>query len=94
MKPVADLIPDHSQPDPTAIEILAYLKDRIPSYPFNPKIDNDFINELVHDFGHLEILEEIKAFRWYYDNNPVAKVSNIRLSLRRWLRNARDQNRY
>ena len=94
MKPVADLIPEHTQPDPTATEILAYLEDRIPSYPFNPKIDNDIVNELVHDFGHLEILEEIKAFRWYYDNDPVAKVSNIRLSLRRWLRNARDRDRY
>jgi len=94
MKPVADLIPDHTPPDPTATKIIAYLEDRIPSYPFNPKIDNDFVDELVHDFGHLEILEEIKAFRWYYDNDPVEKVSNVRLSLRRWLRNARDQNRH
>ena len=94
MKPVADLIPDHIHPDSTATEILAYLKDRIPSYPFKPKIDNDFVDELVHDFGHLEILEEIKAFRWYYDPDPVKKVSNVRLSLRRWLGYARDRNRY
>ena len=94
MKPVANLIPDHTHPDPTAEEILAYLKDRIPNYPFKPKIDNDFVEELVLDFGHLEILEEIKAFRWYYDNDPVAKLSNVRLSIRRWLGNARDRNRY
>ena len=94
MKPIADIIPDHTYPDPTAEEILVYLKDRIPSYPFKPKIDNDFVDELVLDFGHLEILEEIKAFRWYYDNDPVAKLSNVRLSLRRWLGNARDRNRY
>jgi len=94
MKSVQELLPDHPSQDPTTEKILVYLKDRIPAYPFKPKIDNDFIDELVHDFGHLEILEEIKAFRWYYDNDPVAKVSNVRLSLRRWLGNARDRNRY
>jgi hypothetical protein len=94
MKSVADLIPDQTHPNTIAAEILAYLKERIPSYPFKPKIDNDFVDELVHDFGYLEILDEIKAFRWYYDNDPVAKVSNVRLSLRRWLRNARDRTRY
>ncbi len=94
MKPVADLIPDQKHSGHKTTEILAYLKDRIPSYPYNPKIDNDFVHELVHDFGHLEILEEIKAFRWYYDNDPVKKVSNVRLSLRRWLGNARDRYRY
>jgi hypothetical protein len=94
MKPVASLTPDHAPPDPVSAEILTYLKNRIPSYPFSDKIDNDFVDELVLDFGHLDILEEIKAFRWYYDNQPVAKVKNVRLSLRRWLGNARDQNRY
>ncbi len=78
MKPVADLIPDHIHPDPTAADVLAYLKDRIPNYPFNPKIDNDFVDELVHDFGHLEILEEIKAFRWYYDNALSANITETR----------------
>lgn len=94
MKSVADFIPDQTQPNPIAVEILAYLKEKIPSYPFKPTIDNDFVDELVHDFRHLEILEEIKAFRWYYDNDPVKKVSNVRLSLRRWLGNAHDQYRY
>lgn len=93
MKPVADLIPDQTQTNPIAVEILDYLKEKIPSYPFKPTIDNDFVDELVHDFQHLEILDEIKAFRWYYDNDPVAKVSNVRLSLRRWLSNAHDRYR-
>ena len=94
MKPVRELLPNQSLPDPTAEEIIVYLKQRIPSYPFKPTIDNDFVEELVHDFGHLDILEQIKAFRWYYDNDPVAKVKNVRLSLRRWLGNARDRDRY
>ena len=38
MKRAADLVADHTHPDPTATEILAYLKDRIPGYPFNPHV--------------------------------------------------------
>ena len=94
MKSVQDLLPHQTLPDPTAEEILATLKERIPFYPFRLDIDADFVNELVNDFGHLGTLEEIKAIRWYYDDDPVVKVSNVRLSIRRWLGNARDRNRY
>jgi hypothetical protein len=34
------------------------------------------------------------TFRWYYGNRPVAKVSDARLSLGRWLSNARNPHRY
>ncbi len=62
----------------------AYLK-RIPGYVFDPDIDNDFVLELLEDFSALDVLEEIKAFRWYHDNRPAQKVRHVRLSLRRWL---------
>ena len=39
----------------------------------------------------MDILEEIKTFRWYYDNEPVQRFKNIRVALRRWL--ARAHNR-
>ena len=96
MKPVTDLLPHatFTDPKPGCSEVLAYLKDRIPSYPFNPKIDNDFVDELVDDFANIDIIDELKAFRWYYDNEPVAKVSNVRLSIRRWIANAKDRYRY
>ncbi len=69
-------------------------KVRIPSYPFNPKIDYGFIDEPVHAFGHLEILEKIRALRWYYDNDTVERASNVHLSLRRWLGYAGDRSHY
>ena len=62
----------------------AYLK-RIPGYVFDPDIDDDFVKELLEDFNDLDVLEEIKAFRWYYDNRPAQRVRHVRLSLRRWL---------
>ena len=74
-----------------AEDILHYLQHHIPAYPFDPKVDRDFVDELLQDFERLDILEHIKAFRWYYDNQPVAKLSNVRLGLRRWLTKAWPQ---
>ena len=42
----------------------------------------------IGDLCGLDILEEIKSFRWYYDNAPLARVKNVRLALRRWIANA------
>jgi hypothetical protein len=68
--------------------ILAYLKDQIPAYPFDPKLDAEFVQELIADFGHLDILEQTKTFRWYYNNQPATRFKNVRVGLRRWLTNA------
>ena len=65
-------------------DLMAYLK-RIPGYGFEPKIDADFAEELLEDFAVLDVLEEVKAFRWYHDNRPAEKVRSVRLALRRWL---------
>ncbi len=72
------------RPDP-ATEILDYLRDRLPGYPFDLAIDADFVDELLDDFPHADTLEEIKTFRWYHDNEPTAHVANIRLAIRRWI---------
>lgn len=72
-----------------AENILNYLQSRMPAYPFDDGIDPDFVEELVEDFRGIDILEETKAFRWYYDNDPASRCRNLRLSLRRWLARAR-----
>ncbi len=72
-------------------QILDYLQERLPHYPFHPDLDPDFVQELTGDFEDVDILEEIKTFRWYYDNAPVQRFKNIRVALRRWL--ARAHNR-
>lgn len=64
--------------------LMDYLK-RIPGYGFEPKIDTDFAEELLEDFAVLDVLEEVKAFRWYHDNKPAENVRSVRLALRRWL---------
>ncbi len=75
----------------TAEPILGYLEQRMPGYPFDPKLDQDFVSELIDDFGEVDILEQTKAFRWYHDNKPAAKYKNLRTALRRWLASAWQQ---
>ena len=48
---------------------------------------------LMDNFPDVDILEQIKSFRWYYDNQPLAYVKKIRLALRRWIANANGPNR-
>ena len=74
-----------NQPD----QILDYLRQRLPGYPFDPELDRLFVDELIEDFNHLNILEQTKAFRWYHHNQPSHK--NLRLALRRWLSRGRPQ---
>ena len=69
--------------------ILDYLR-KIPVYPFDPKIDPDFVDELLNDFAPaVDVLEETKAFRWYHADQGTAGLRSARLSLRRWLTNAK-----
>lgn len=71
----------------TIDHILEYL-ERIPGYPYKQNVDSPFVQELIQDFPELNLIEEIKDFRWYYDNQPAQRVKNIRLSIRRWLTNS------
>ncbi len=68
--------------------ILHYLERRLPDYPFDSKIDDDYVEELLEDFPEINVLAEIKTFRWYYNNRPFADAEKPRLVLRRWLANA------
>ena len=62
---------------------------RLPGYPFDPELDADYVEELVDDFSDVNILAEIKNFRWYYNNKPFSSGSaKPRVALRRWLGNA------
>jgi hypothetical protein len=72
----------------TAEDILGYLQHQMPAYPFDPKLDEEFVRELITDFDDLDILEETKTFRWYYHNRPVERFKNVRVGLRRWIANA------
>ncbi len=75
----------YSLPESATANILEYLEYQIPKYPFNRKLDRVFVEELFADFPNLDILEEVKTFRWHYDNDPVARVVNPRAALRRWV---------
>ena len=74
-------------------DILAYLQNQLPDYPAKPELDVPFLDELVNDFPDVNILEQIKTFRWYYDNRPLAYVKNVRVALRRWIANSNGRNR-
>ena len=68
--------------------ILDYLRNHIPAYPFDPKLDEAFVHELIEDFHDLDILEETKTFRWYHNNRPADRFKNVRVGLRRWIANS------
>ena len=72
----------------TSKAVLAYLQHRVPAYPFDAKIDAEFVRELIEDFDGIDILEETKGFRWFYCQQPP-QGRTARLTLRRWLNNAR-----
>lgn len=80
-----DLPPGH---DPRVAIVLAYLESQLPGYPFNPDIDAPFVEELAADFPTVDLLEQIKTFRWYYDNEPLSHAKKPRLKIRRWIAGA------
>ena len=75
------------------VQILDYLEHYLAAYPFDPDLDTRFVEELLRDFPDLDVLEQIKAFRWYYDDAPLAGIKKPRVVLRRWLANARPRHR-
>ena len=73
--------------------LLDYLR-KIPLFPFDPKIDPDFVDELLTDFGGaIDVLEETKAFRWYHTDRATSSLRSARVALRRWLNNAKNPQR-
>jgi hypothetical protein len=78
--------------DPTQ-GVLDYLQHCLPAYPFNADLDKDFVDEILADFPRVDLLEEIKAFRWYYANGTSPNPRLARIRLRRWLHNAKESRR-
>jgi hypothetical protein len=75
-------------------QILKYLAHDLPGYRFEHCLDVLFVSELLADFPDTDVLEELKVFRWYYNNEPLSGVKNQRVVIRRWVaRAARAQYR-
>ncbi len=81
-----------AKPTPNlATTVLAYLQHQMPAYPFDPKLDAEFVRELLDDFHEeVDVLDETKGFRWFYCQQPPPQRS-MRLSLRRWIANAKTR---
>jgi hypothetical protein len=95
MKPISEalsqLVPSLEapvEPGPMVSTILDYLKHQLPGYHFEPRLDLLFVAELLQDFPDTDILEQIKTFRWYHDNEPLSGVKTQRVALRRWIARA------
>ena len=87
MNPISN--PFVSNPnEPLKWPILDYLRDELPGYCFDDDIDTPFVGELLTDFPDLDILEEVKLFRWCRNNEPFSETSNQRVVLRRWIARA------
>ena len=77
--------------DPVATDVLLYLRDKLPGYTFQLDLDTEFVRELLDDFTDVDVLEEIKTFRWYYDRELGKK--NHRAAIRRWMANSKPRHR-
>jgi hypothetical protein len=77
--------------DPYTDRVLDYLEHHLPGYPFLKSTDVLFVQELQRDFPELDILEEIKTFRWYFDD--LASKKTHRAALRRWISRSKDWRR-
>jgi hypothetical protein len=63
----------------------------ITGYPFAEEIDRPLLAELMRDFPEVDLLDQLKAWRWYRVDNPT-KLKNPRGALRRWMMRAREFN--
>lgn len=89
--PASTALPDREL---TLSTILDYLERHLPGYGFVRSVDSLFVKELLEDFPSVDLLEEIKTYRWYYDNQPLSRMKNQRAMLRRWIAKARPRPRW
>ncbi len=78
--------------DPAVADVLIYLREKLPGYPFQLSLDTLFVHELLEDFPDVDVLEEVKTYRWYYDRELGKK--NHRASIRRWMANTKSRGRW
>ncbi len=76
----------------TERQILKILKTII-NYPYDYETDINHIRDLKTDYPEVDLLNEIKKWKSYKQDNPLKKKSNPRLQLRNWMSNASDWNR-
>ncbi len=90
------LIPNYSvsRDDEPVGSVLHYLEHELPGYQFEAQIDMPFVLELLADFPEIDILEELKNFRWYHDNAPFSGIGAQRVSIRRWVSRTAARSRY
>ena len=72
-------------------DILLECLASIPDYPFSEEIDRPLLAELMQDFPEVDLIDQLKAWRWYRVDNPT-KLKNPRGALRRWMQRAREFN--
>jgi len=85
--------PTITDPDPDTRVLIDYLEHHLPGFPFLRATDILFVRELQQDFPELNLLEEIKTFRWYFDEDLPSKKRTHRAAIRRWLARSKDWNR-
>jgi len=61
----------------------------VPDYPFCEEHDRLLLAEIIRDFSDIDIIDQIKAWRWYRIDNP-SRLKNPRGALRRWMLRARE----
>lgn len=82
---VSRIYDERSWTDDAMRDVLDYLEHQVPDYPFDRRLDCEFITELMADFPGLDVLEETKTFRWGARKEPLSQMDSPRAALRRWI---------
>lgn len=75
--------------EPHDLDAAAEALAAVPGYDFDEAIDRPLLAELLHDFPDIQLVDQIKAWRWYRVDNPRV-LKNPRNALRRWMAKARE----
>lgn len=75
--------------DPQYIEAACEALSEVPGYPYHETYDRDLLEQIIHDFHDVDIVEQIKAWRWYRVDHQIV-LKNPRSALRRWMLRARE----
>ena len=71
-----------------SIQILLDLLDKIDGYPYDPAKDLSFLTDLLAEFPHVNLHEELIRFRLWLSETPPYPRLRYRLLLRKWIQNA------
>ena len=72
-------------------ELICYIELYFKEYPFRWDKDKAFFQQLLDEFPHLDVLDQLKRFRIWLMDREDCKGRNLRSRFRNWLVRANEK---